>query len=597
MATAIAIIGGLGLFLLGMSVMTDGLKALAGSALRDVLARASATPLRGACFGALVTMAVQSSSATTMTTIGLVSAGLLTFPQGLSLVFGANIGTTGTGWLVALLGVKYSLTAAAMPIVFIGAMMKLLRRGRLAATGETIAGFALILIGLTTLQQGMSGVAERLAPADLPGVIGGIGVPPWAGIRGLLTLVGIGTVMTTMMKSSSAAIAVTLSALHAGAVNADQAAALVIGQNIGSATSSMMAAIGANTPAKRTAVAHVLFNLVAGGVAVASFPFLVPLILWASTRMDPTSLLATYHTTYNLVGVAVLLPLLGSFSRLVERLVPQRGPVFTRHLDRLVLTVPAVAVEAARRTVAGSLEALCTSMLNTRDQTANGRRMRTAAHENLRTQITEAMEGTRIFLSELAEPPASKEERRRLAATLHALDHTARLAEAFREDDDLRQPVRGADGSRAATCFIEAIRTAASLAARTAVPPMRTAENPEGASAMSEDVSRLAAYSSELADLRRTHRRSTLELAASGALTAAEAMARVEALRRADRLVYHAWRAAAYLSETKAADADSGADDDAPPSKEVTDHGRQPDEIETGINDRRDAHDSESRSI
>ncbi len=337
--------------------------------------------------------------------------------------------------------------------------------------------------------------------------------------------------------------------------------------------------------------------LVAGGVAVASFPFLVPLILWASTRMDPTSLLATYHTTYNLVGVAVLLPLLGSFSRLVERLVPQRGPVLTRHLDRLVLTVPAVAVEAARRTVAGSLEALCTSMLDTRDQTANGRRMRTAAHENLRTQITEAMEGTRIFLSELAEPPASKEERRRLAATLHALDHTARLAEAIREDDDLRQPVRGADGSRAATCFIEANRTAASLAARTAVPPMRTAENPEGASAMSEDVSRLAAYSSELADLRRTHRRSTLELAASGALTAAEAMARVEALRRADRLVYHAWRAAAYLSETKAADADSGADDDAPPSKEVTDHGRQPDEIETGSNDRRDAHDSESRSI
>lgn len=592
MATAIAIIGGLGLFLLGMSVMTDGLKALAGSALRDVLARASATPFRGAFFGALVTMAVQSSSATTMTTIGLVSAGLLTFPQGLSLVFGANIGTTGTGWLVALLGVKYSLTAAAMPIVFVGAMLKLLRRGRLAATGETIAGFALILIGLTTLQQGMSGVAERLAPADLPGVIGGIGVPPWAGIRGLLSLVSIGLAMTTVMKSSSAAIAVTLSALHAGAVNADQAAALVIGQNIGSATSSMMAAIGANTPAKRTAVSHVLFNLVAGGVAVASFPFLAPLILWASARMDPTSLLATYHTTYNLVGAAILLPLLGPFSRLVEQLVPQRGPVFTRHLDRLVLTVPAVAVEAARRTVAGSLEALCASMLDSRDQAANGRRMRTAAHENLRTQIAEAMEGTRMFLSELAEPPASKEERRRLAATLHALDHTARLAEAVREDDDFRHPIRGVDGLRATTCFIEAIRTAATLAARTAVPPTRTAEDSEAASAVSEDLTRLATYSLELADLRRTHRHSTLESAASGTLTAAEAMARVEALRRADRLVYHAWRAAAYLSETKAA----GADDDVPPSREVTDHVRQADESETGSSDRRDAHDSESRN-
>lgn len=106
MSTAIAMLGGIGLFLLGMSVMTDGLKALAGSALRTVLARAAATPLSGACWGAMLTLLVQSSSAVTMTTIGLVNAGLLTFPQGLGLVFGANVGTTGTGWLVAIIGVR-----------------------------------------------------------------------------------------------------------------------------------------------------------------------------------------------------------------------------------------------------------------------------------------------------------------------------------------------------------------------------------------------------------------------------------------------------------------------------------------------------------
>src|ERR1700746_34636 len=131
MSTTISILGGVGLFLLGMTVMTDGLKALAGSALRTVLAKAAATPLRGACWGAIAPLIVQSSSATTMTTIGLVSAGLLTFPQGLGLVFGANVGTTGTGWLVALIGVRVSLTAAALPIIFVGALIKLLRHGRL----------------------------------------------------------------------------------------------------------------------------------------------------------------------------------------------------------------------------------------------------------------------------------------------------------------------------------------------------------------------------------------------------------------------------------------------------------------------------------
>ena len=167
MSTAISVLGGVGLFLLGMTVMTEGLKALAGSALRTVLGKAAATPLRGSFWGALVTLLVQSSSATTMTTISLVSAGLLTFPQGLGLVFGANIGTTGTGWLVALIGVRVSLTAAALPMVFVGALIKLLASGRISGAGAALAGFGLVLFGLTTLQEGMGGVAERLHPADL----------------------------------------------------------------------------------------------------------------------------------------------------------------------------------------------------------------------------------------------------------------------------------------------------------------------------------------------------------------------------------------------------------------------------------------------
>src|SRR5262252_2717742 len=148
MSTTISVLGGVGLFLLGMSVMTGGLKALAGTGLRTTLRRAAATPLSGAFWGAFVTLIVQSSSATTMTTIGMVSAGLLTFSQGLALVFGANVGTTGTGWLIALIGVRVSLTAAALPTIFGGALVMLLGRGRIANAGESIAGFALVLFGL-----------------------------------------------------------------------------------------------------------------------------------------------------------------------------------------------------------------------------------------------------------------------------------------------------------------------------------------------------------------------------------------------------------------------------------------------------------------
>jgi len=302
MSTAVAVLGGIGLFLLGMTVMTDGLKAMAGSALRVVLGKAAATPLSGAFWGALVTLLVQSSSAVTMTTIGLVSAGLLTFPQGLGLVFGANVGTTGTGWLVALIGVRVSLSTYALPMIFIGALARLIGGGRIAAAGGALAGFALVLYGLTTLQQGMGGLAETLHPSDLPAVLGTPGVGLGEGTIGLLSLIVVGLAMTAVMQSSTASIAVTISAFFAGAVNLEQGAALIIGQNIGTATSSALAAIGASTTAKRLALAYVLFKLIAALIAIVAFPFTAPLMKSFSSSVDGMTLLAAYHTAYNVIG-------------------------------------------------------------------------------------------------------------------------------------------------------------------------------------------------------------------------------------------------------------------------------------------------------
>src|SRR5215813_3475919 len=354
MSTTISILGGVGLFLLGMTVMTEGLKALAGSALRTVLQKAAATPMRGAFWGAIATLIVQSSSATTMTTIGLVSAGLLTLPQGLGLVFGANVGTTGTGWLVALIGVRVSLTAAALPMIFVGALIKLLASGWISGAGAALAGFGLVLFGLTTLQQGMGGLADRLHPADLPAVLAGSDAEWWRGMLGALVLVAVGLVMTAVMQSSTAAIAVTLSAYHAGAVGLDQGCALIIGQNIGTATSSALAAIGASTTAKRLAIGYVLFKVIAAVIALVLFPVVTPMLVRATKTIDGVTLLAAYHTAYNVVGVLVLLPLVDPFTRLVERILPERASPLTRYLDPSALETPIVAVSGAPNDCAGA---------------------------------------------------------------------------------------------------------------------------------------------------------------------------------------------------------------------------------------------------
>src|SRR5262249_48515795 len=158
----------------------------------------------------------------------------------LGLVFGANIGTTGTGWLVALIGLRVSLSSYALPMIFAGALTKLLASRWIAAAGAALAGFALVLYGLSTLQQGMGGLAESMHHSVLPPVLGAPGIGWISGWIGLLTLVVAGLAMTAVMQSSTAAIAVTLSAFGAGAIGLEQGCALIIGQNIGTATSSAM---------------------------------------------------------------------------------------------------------------------------------------------------------------------------------------------------------------------------------------------------------------------------------------------------------------------------------------------------------------------
>lgn len=541
MSTLVVILGGVGLFLLGMTVMTDGLKALAGSSLRAVLGKAAATPVSGAFWGAVITLLVQSSSAVTMTTIGLVNAGLLTFPQGLGLVFGANVGTTGTGWLVALIGVRVSLSTYALPLIFVGALTRLLASGRIAASGGALAGFALVLYGLTTLQQGMGGLAESLHPSDLPAVLGMPGVSWLPGMGSLMVLIVVGLAMTAVMQSSTAAIAVTISAFFAGAVSLEQGAALIVGQNIGTATSSALAAIGASVTAKRLALAYVLFKLIAALIAIVAFPLTTRLMQGLSSTLDGTTLLAAYHTAYNVIGVAVLLPATQWFTRVVTRMLPSRETALERALDPSALASPVIAVETARRVVADVLE---TTVASASAALAGGR----GAVETGTAAAT--LEKVWAFLSGLEEKPESAEERLRLTSTLHALDHVARLIEALGAEQAGAIPADAPESVVFALCdatLRDARTIAGAIATETALSTQAASIGWTPSAPDAAALARMAAAAKQLGEMQRGLRAEALAAVASSKLTASEALTRIDATRRMDQVASHAWRAAAHL--------------------------------------------------
>ncbi len=336
-AALLALLGGLGLFLMGMANLTDGLKALAGGRLAQALARFTRTPASGALTGLVTTAAVQSSSATTVVAVGFAGAGLLTFPQALGIVFGANLGSTLTGWLVALLGFKLDLDRVAPLLVFVGMALRFGLGVRWRSAGTALAGFGLLFTGLGILQDGVAGVdlwpsSERLPPGSLWG-------------RALLVAMGLG--MTLITQASSAGVATAIAALHAGQIDLAQAGALVVGMDVGTTVTALAASLGGSLAARRTGLAHVIFNLFTGLVAFLLLPPYVAAVErgWLPFAGDSGLALVAFHSGFNLLGVLVILPLTQPFARLVERVVPARDG--SRVLDRALLRSPHAAVQTA----------------------------------------------------------------------------------------------------------------------------------------------------------------------------------------------------------------------------------------------------------
>jgi len=336
------LVGGLGLFLLGMWLMTGGLKLAAGDALRSLLTRWTGTPLRGLSAGVLITAIVQSSSAVTVATIGFVNAGLLTLGQAVYVIFGANVGTTMTAWLVAFVGVKIDVGLFALPLVGVGMLIRLVTSSnmRLSGLGEALAGFGIFFLGVGVLQQGFENLAPQITKFDLTSS-GGFQVAAF---------VGLGIVLTLLTQSSSAAIAIALTASASGEVPLELAAATVVGTNIGTTSTAFFASLGATPSAKRVASAHISFNVLSGVAALA----LLPILLFTSRVIarlfeiegDIPATLAIFHTLFNCIGVGLIwyaTPwLIRTLATLYVSSDEQIGR--PRHLDENLAQVPALAV-------------------------------------------------------------------------------------------------------------------------------------------------------------------------------------------------------------------------------------------------------------
>ena len=406
------VLGGIGMFLLGMDVMTTALREAAGSNLRALLSRFTTTPLRGVMTGAATTALIQSSSATTVMTVGFVGAGLMHMPQALGIIYGANIGTTATGWLVSLLGFKLQLEMVALVTLFPASLAVLLAPGQAARAGRIVAGLCLLLIGLDMMQTGMQDVTALVTPQLLPGDT----------VLGLLALVGIGLVVTVLIQSSSAAVALALVMLQSGAISLTQAAAIVVGMNIGTTFTAILASVGGSQAMRQTALANLAFNL---ATSVMAFPLLLVgagALQHIAQTTGPLTALLLFHTGFNLIGTAVFLPLTPRFTRAITRLIPDQSTDHLIDLDRGLLGDAGAALMTAQAGAAAIAQRQFSALSAALTEPPDYRPL-----SALEPGIGVAIDELEVYLFDIRLPSDQPAEEKLYSDLLHQADHLRRL--------------------------------------------------------------------------------------------------------------------------------------------------------------------------
>ena len=352
------LVGGLGLFLLGMKNMSEGMQAVAGSSLRRIISAVTSNRILATICGVVVTCVVQSSSITTVMVVGFVNSGVMQLSQAIGIIMGANIGTTITGWILVLKIGKYGL-----PLLGASAFVYLFSRGdRWRYWAMSLMGVGMIFFGLELMKDACAIIKE------MPNFEAWFQLFRADSYWGVLKCALVGCVLTTLVQSSSATLGITISLAYQGVIPFETAAALVLGENIGTTITAFLASLGATTNAKRAAYFHVIFNLVGVFWITLIFAWYIDFIRWivgssiseavidgdTTTFPNTTSAIAATHSIFNLANTLLFLPLLPWFVQMLNRVVPSRDfkekPRLT-DLDIRMLETPLLAIEQSRKEI------------------------------------------------------------------------------------------------------------------------------------------------------------------------------------------------------------------------------------------------------
>ncbi|MFW6249117.1 MAG: Na/Pi cotransporter family protein, partial [Bacteroidota bacterium] len=325
----LTIFGSLSLFLYGMKIMSQGIQKFAGDKLRNIFRKMTTNRFFGVLTGFVVTSLVQSSSATTVMVVGFVNAGLLNLSQSIVVIMGANIGTTITAWLVSVLGFQLNISVLSLPIFAIGFPLLYFARERLSSLGETILGFALLFLGWGLLKDSVPDWESNAETFSLLQNLTDFGV------FSTLIFLFIGILLTTVLQSSSATIALTLVICNNGWIGFEHGAIIVLGENIGTTITANLAALVGNVNAKRAAISHTLFNVFGAIWMLFFYSFVLRLIANSMVSLglnspydDPSMIplgISIFHSSFNIINTLFLIGFVDQISKVSERLIPSRG--------------------------------------------------------------------------------------------------------------------------------------------------------------------------------------------------------------------------------------------------------------------------------
>jgi len=422
-----SVVGGLGLFILGMNMMSEGLQRAAGDKLRRILELLTFNRYIAVITGIIITVLVQSSSATTVMVVGFVNAGLMTLAQAVGTILGANIGTTITAQVVA-----FEITEVALPAIAAGVFMTLfIRRKVYRHVGQAILGFGLLFMGISIMGSDLGNLKDYPAVLDLLAMFG----------QHRLLGVLAGMLFTALVQSSSASTAATIVLVQQGVLGLDAGLALILGSNIGTCITAVFSSIGTGLNARRAAMAHVFFNIFGAILFLALLNPVASLLQGTST--DVARQVAWGHTIFNVTNTLIFLPFISWFVKLIQRVVPGEEDVIVvgpQYLDRRMFATPSLALGAAEREI-GRMADFTLEMIDDAALLLKKNDLHILKNLERKEDVVDELEKEiSVYLADLSQHSITQDQGRLLASYLHAVndierigDHAENIATLVRE--------------------------------------------------------------------------------------------------------------------------------------------------------------------